>query len=306
MAKPTNHAHGQGGSQPSQRFQLSAASITQLRTRSGARPREQAGYTDFSAEVADPLVDLLRRAVVRDELVLTYQPFIEARSQRLIGAEALVHWESPDLGNLPPGSVIPLAEHCGLIMPTTLWLLNQALGQCQAWQLAGSPLRISVKLSPLCLQDPVFARRVAAILRCWDVQPSSLMLELIESEGPEDADSTLRAVERLRAIGVRVALDRFGRSHSSLERLRLLPVDSIKLCRSFVQSYTESARSRAIVDGLLTMTRSLGYEAIATGIETQDALASLTQAGFDLLQGDGIGGPLTADAFGARWLAAQA
>lgn len=279
-----------------------------LRTRRQAPASEGRAIvsTDRLATARDPIAALLRRAIVNEELALRYQPLVDARSRRVIAAEALVCWPSSDLGPLPEGAVLPLAEQCGLIQPLTLWVLNQALSQCHAWKQAGTPLRASVNLSPLCLQDPRFARRVAIMLRAWDLPPASLAFELAPSETPVARACVGENVERLRGMGVALLLDRFGHGPSGLDRLQRLPVDGLKFDPALTQGYPANAVKRAIVEGMLAMARTLGCQAIATGIDSEAAFEHLAQAGFDALQGDGIGLPLPADAFTSRWLNAKA
>ena len=254
----------------------------------------------------DPLAELLRRAIIQEELVLNYQPLVDSRTRRLIGMEALVRWESPDLGTLPPGSVIPLAEQCGLIQAVTLWVLNQAFSQFKAWQASDSPVRLSVNLSPVCLQDPGFARRVSVLLRSWGMTPESLEFELSTCDDPEDLDTTMQNLERLQSIGVQITLDHFGHGNASLRRMKQLPCDGLKLDRSLAHGYAHNAVDRAIVAGMLTIARSLGCRAIANGIDSEVALESLAELDFDVLQGDAIGSALPADAFATRWLTPRA
>jgi EAL domain-containing protein (putative c-di-GMP-specific phosphodiesterase class I) len=267
------------------------------------QPQDLLSTPDLAANTDDPLAELLRRAIVGEELVLHYQPIIDARSSRLIGAEALVRWESPDVGTLTADSMIPLAEACGRIQSLTLWVLNQAFSQGRAWLNAGMPLRISVNLSPTCLEDPRFARRVSVLLRAWDLPPDCLELELSEPEAPADMGRVVETLEQLRGMGVRIALARFGRGHSTLSRLQRLPVDSVKIDRDYIQGFASKAVDRAIVEGVIGIAHRLGCQAIATGVESEEAMAPLIEVGFDMFQGDGVGPALPADAFAQRWLA---
>ena len=279
--------------------------VSQLNSVTGACPEaEDAGQCP--PPLKDPLADLLRRAIIQEELVLNFQPLVDARSRRLIAMEAVLRWESPDLGTLPAGSVIPLAEQCGLIQPVTLWVLNQAFSQFQAWQTTSSSFRLSVNLSPICLQEPGFARRVAVMLRSWGMTPQSLEFELSTCEDLDDLETAQQNLERLRGIGVQITLDHFGHGNASLRRLKQLPCDGIKIDRSLGHGYAQSAVDRAIVEGMLAIARSMGWRAIANGIDSEDALASLADLGFDVLQGDAIGSALPPDAFEARWLTPRA
>ena len=253
----------------------------------------------------DPLEALLRRAIVRDELMLHFQPLVDARSRRIVQAEASLRWDSPDLGALSTHSLIPLAEQYELILPLTLWVLNEALSQCHGWQADEMQLGVSVNLSPACLEDPRFAQRIGVMLRSWELAPSRLTLELWPGDFPPDMTGALRTLQQLRDMGVAIALDHFGRGASSLERLRQLRVDRVKLDRSYIVEFTSHPQDRVIVEGLVAMAHQLGSLAVATDIpdaETADALAA---AGFDLLQGEALGEPLPAESFSQRWLSPQ-
>ncbi|MNT36093.1 Phytochrome-like protein cph2 [compost metagenome] len=161
-------------------------------------------------------------------------------------------------------------------------------------------------LSPLCLQDPRFARRVAVMLRGWDLPPACLTFELTPTDLPEARDGITANVERLRAMGVQILLDRFGHGLSGLDRLQWLPVDGLKLDPSLTRGFPENAVKRGIMEGVLAMAKALGCRAIATGIDSEADFTHLAQAGFDALQGDWLGRPLPADAFASRWLSPNA
>ncbi len=250
----------------------------------------------------DPLAARLRRAIVREELTLHFQPLVDATTMRLIGTEALLRWHAPEIGPIPPASLIPLAEQSGLIHALTLEVLNQALRQGQQWHRTSRPLRISVNLSPVCLQDPKFPQRVAALLKAWAMPPECLELELTESEILEDLNHAARMLQALRDMGIRIGLDSFGHGHSTLRRLRALPIDSLKIDGSYVRGFVTNPVDRAIAEALRTMAHALGCQAIATGVESAETLEKLVEAGFDTLQGHWIGHPVPADVFTQRWL----
>ena len=250
----------------------------------------------------DPLAARLRRAIVRDELVLHYQPLIDAATRKLVGAEALLRWNAPEIGEVPPAAVIPLAEQSGLIHAITLSVLNQALSQWRTWSLAGSPVRMAVNLSPACLKDARFPLRVATLLKAWDMPAEYLEFELTAREGLDYPTRAAEVLAELRAMGIRITLDGFG-AHSSLSYLKQLPLDQLKIDRSYVAGVATHAVDRAIVTALLNVAQALGCKAIATGIETEATFGQLVEAGCDTLQGFWIGKPLPAEDFRRRWLA---
>jgi|GEM_PF-6863769 len=249
----------------------------------------------------DPLASRLRRALIRDELVLHYQPLIDAASSRLVGAEALLRWNAPEIGEVPPAAVIPLAEQSGLIHAITLAVLNQALSQWRNWSLSGARLRMAVNLSPACLKDSRFPLRVATLLKAWNVPATYLELELTARDGLEDPSVAADVLAELRAMGVRITLDGLG-GPTSLTTLKQLPVDQLKLDRAVVAGVATHAVDRAIVAALLNVARTLGCKAIATGIETEAAMEQLVEAGCDTLQGFWFGKPVPAEEFARRWL----
>lgn len=250
----------------------------------------------------DPLVARLRRAILHEELDLVFQPLVDARSKRLIGAEALLRWHAPEIGTIAPEAVVLLAEQSDLIHALTLSVLNQALARFKRWTPAEGSLRLSINLSPQCLEDPRFPQCVAAILKAWSVEPGRLEFGLTPSEAITDVRHAAEILGQLRALGIRIALDGFGRASSSLERLKHLPVDCLKIDSSFVRGFASNAVDRAIVEGLCSMARKLGCETVATGIESEDSLNALIMAGCDVLQGYEIGAPMPADEFAESWL----
>jgi diguanylate cyclase (GGDEF)-like protein len=230
----------------------------------------------------------LRRALDRDELRLEYQVFVDVTTQAIVGAEALVRWDHPRRGLLGPDQFIGLAEETGLIRPLGTWVLNEACRQLARWTRSEdwpSTFLLSVNLSPHQLSDPNLLTDITAALAATGIDPGMLCLEITESALVADMASALEVLERLRAIGVRVALDDFGTGYSSFSYLHLLPVDVLKIDRSFVNRITLEPRDRAVVAGMIDLAHALGLQAVAEGVETPGQLAELGALGCNLAQG---------------------
>ena len=230
----------------------------------------------------------LRLAIERDQLRVHYQPLVDLRSGRTLGHEALVRWEHPTRGLMGPLSFIPLAEETGLILPLGDIVLAQACRQARAWQLADARLAdlvVAVNLSARQFARPDLAARVAAVLAETGLAPASLELEITESLAMSDAEATGVTLRALHELGVRVALDDFGTGYSSLAYLTQLPLDVIKIDRSFVAGLHDSAASLAIVRAVVGLAQGLGIAVTAEGIEREDQLAELIELGCDRGQG---------------------
>lgn len=226
----------------------------------------------------------LRRALERAELQLYYQPQCDMRG-RLIGLEALLRWQHPELGMISPGEFIPLAEESGLIVPIGMWVLEEAVRQMQCWRERDIRVpSVAVNLSALQFRQPLLVEQVARLLHESALPPECLELELTESVVLEDPDDTLGLMERLHQLGVRLAIDDFGTGYSSLNYLRRFPVDRLKIDRSFVQDL-EQGRGIAIVRAIVSLAHSLGFVTIAEGVETPQQLEQLRKLRCDEVQG---------------------
>jgi diguanylate cyclase (GGDEF)-like protein len=244
------------------------------------------------------LIGELRRAMEEREIVLHYQPKVDLRSGLVTGAEALVRWQHPVRGLLPPSEFIPFAQHTGLITPLTEYVLDAALCQCREWRDLGNPLAVAVNLSTRSLLDLTFPERVAELIDKWELDASSLELEITETMIMHDPVRALDVLSRLSERGVRIAIDDFGTGYSSLAYLNSLPVDEIKIDRSFV---TELKQSDAIVQSTIDLGRNLGLTVVAEGVETAEVCAQLCALGCGEAQGFYLSRPLAPDAFVA-WL----
>jgi diguanylate cyclase (GGDEF)-like protein len=243
----------------------------------------------------------LRRALERDELVLHYQPKADLHTGQILGAEALVRWQHPDHGLLGPDEFIPLAERTGLIHPLTRWVLDAALRQAAAWRSAGHPLSVAVNVSTRCLLDPSFPDEVADRLHAWQVPAESLVLEVTESAVMADPARALDVLGRLHALGVGLAVDDFGTGYSSMAYLKALPVDELKVDRSFVGQMADSSSDAVIVRSTIDLGHNLGLRVVAEGVESQDTWQELEALGCDTAQGYYLGHPMPATDL-ERWL----
>jgi diguanylate cyclase (GGDEF)-like protein/PAS domain S-box-containing protein len=229
----------------------------------------------------------LRHALERGELRVLYQPQVELATGRIVGAEALLRWHHPERGLVVPPLFIPIAEQTGLIVPIGAWVLEEACRQAAIWsQESGSQLTMSVNVSPRQLASPEFAGVVGGALATTGLDPSLLCLEITESAVMADPAAATAVLERLKAIGVRLAIDDFGVGYSSLAQLKaLLPVDTIKIDKSFVDGVTAGGEDQAIVDAVLRLAEGLGLAAVAEGVENAEQVDALLGMGCRLSQG---------------------
>ena len=229
----------------------------------------------------------LRLAIERDELRLLYQPQVEIASGRIVGAEALLRWQHPERGLIVPPVFIPIAEQTGLIVPIGTWVLREACAQAATWvHSTGRRLTISVNVSPRQLADDDFPAIVAAALADTGLEPALLCLEITESAVMADPDAAADALAQLKDLGVRLAIDDFGTGYSSLGQLKaLLPVDTIKIDKSFVDGITTAGEDHALVDAVLRLAAGLGLAAVAEGVETSEQARQLLALGCALSQG---------------------
>jgi diguanylate cyclase (GGDEF)-like protein/PAS domain S-box-containing protein len=245
----------------------------------------------------------LRRALELHELVLHYQPKVSVSTGEVVGAEALVRWQHPTHGLLFPDAFIPTAEHTGLIGPLTSYILDAALAQAKIWADAGRPLLVSVNLSGRNLLDEQLPDEVAGLLVAHGVSASLLELEVTESAIVLDPVRARRSLERLSDLGVRLSIDDFGAGYTSLGQLKTLPVDELKIDRSFVMTMTTDARDALIVHSVIELGQNLGLSIVAEGVETAEALSTLRGFGCDIAQGYYLARPAPVETFDAWRLA---
>ena len=247
----------------------------------------------------------LLRALERQEFVLHYQPQIDLADGAVVGAEALIRWNHPELGLVPPGRFIPVAEDNGLIVPIGEWVIREACRQLAEWGRLGLPeLGVAVNLSALQVKRGNLETSVAAALAESGLAPARLELELTESILIKDVDAVLATVQRLKALGLRLSIDDFGTGYSSLAYLKRFKVDKLKIDQSFVRDLMSDPEDAAIVRTIIQMARSLNLRTIAEGVEDQATLDQLRDLGCDEAQGYHFARPMPAEAF-ADYVAAH-
>ena len=275
-----------------------------------AAKRTQTRYAVYG-DALDPhsqrkiaLLGALRRALEKNELTLHYQPQVDFRTRRLVGAEALLRWRDPGRGMVPPLEFIPVAEETGLIHELTPWVLKRALQQQVAFHRAGLDLRISVNVSMRNLRDPEFLSVVDALVGTAGIDSGSLTLEVTEGAMMLEATRTLDVLRRIRALGVNISIDDFGTGYSSLAYLSRLPVNEVKIDRAFVMDVTAPG-SRAIVRAVIDLGKVFDLRVVAEGVKDEPTWTELRSLGCEVAQGYHLSEPLPAEAFTA-WAARSA
>ncbi len=242
----------------------------------------------------------LRSALERDELLLHYQPKQDLGNGGITGVEALLRWQHPDLGLLPPGRFIALAEESGLIVPIGKWVIETACAQNVAWQRRGLPaLRIAVNLSPRQFADPALLSDIEAALAKSGMAPELLELEITESMVMQNVERAMRVLKAIKSLGVMLAIDDFGTGYSSMSLLKKFPIDVLKIDRSFVREITSNSEDKAIADAIIALGRALDLTIVAEGVETPEQENFLRAHHCDQIQGYLISKPVTADEFAA-------
>jgi diguanylate cyclase len=239
----------------------------------------------------------LRRALDRGELILHYQPQLSISTGDVVGAEALVRWQHPEHGLVFPDEFIPVAEHTGLIGRLTRHVLDTALAQARTWSDAGRPLPVSVNLSARNLLDQDLSGQVAALLSAHGVAPELLTLEVTESAIMTEPARAQKVLEQLSALGIRISIDDFGAGYTSLGQLKNLPVNELKIDRSFVMTMIQDPNNALIVQSVINLGHNLGFTLVAEGVETKQILTTLAGFGCDVAQGYHLSRPITAAAF---------
>jgi EAL domain-containing protein (putative c-di-GMP-specific phosphodiesterase class I) len=269
-----------------------------------AKTRERSQFEVFSPEKDIHALkrleseEELRRAIEQGQLRLHYQPLISLMTGEIIGVEALARWEHPERGLVLPLKFIPLAEETGLILPLGSWVLEEACRQGREWQEShpgNPPLIVSVNLSAKQLQRNGLGREVARVLEKTGMDPRGLMLEITESEMMEDPETAVEVFRDLAALGVQVAIDDFGKGHSSLSYLKTLPIDILKIDRSFVGELETDPRDEEIVSAMVDLAHALRLRVIAEGVETPGQLDRLEGLAADFAQGYHFSRPLPAE-----------
>ena len=239
----------------------------------------------------------LRRALERNEFELYYQPKVDISTNTITGMEALLRWNHPELGLVPPLDFIPLAEESGLIVPIGEWVLRTACAQTKAWHDLGYDLRVAVNLSPRQLQEQDLVRDINRIVQDSGLAPSRLNLEVTESLIMNNADSAVAILSELRNSGIQISIDDFGTGHSSLGVLKNLPIDVIKIDKTFVNDVTRNSDDAALVTAVVTLAQNLRLMVVAEGVETEEQLQFLAELKCDQWQGYLFSKPQRAEDF---------
>jgi diguanylate cyclase (GGDEF)-like protein/PAS domain S-box-containing protein len=242
----------------------------------------------------------LHRALERHELLMHYQPILSLETGRVSGFEALLRWQHPERGLVSPNEFVPRAEETGLVVPIGVWALETSCRQAVRWHQHGASVTISVNLSPRQLAEPTLVDAIAAVLGRTGVDPAYVWLEITESTLMHDAESAVRTLTALRALGVHLSVDDFGTGYSSMTYLKRFPVDSLKVDQSFVDGLGRDAEDSAICTAVVTLAHALGLRAVAEGIETVEQLAALRTLGCEMGQGYLFGRPAPPDVWGER------
>jgi diguanylate cyclase (GGDEF)-like protein/PAS domain S-box-containing protein len=240
----------------------------------------------------------LRRAIAQEELRLHFQPKVDATSGAVVGAEALVRWQHPERGMIPPGEFIGLAEETGLILPLTDWVLECACRNLREWSDAGLPaIPLSVNLAASSLEGVTLVGKLDGLMQRFGLQPESLTLEITESILMRDVESSMALLQTLCDRGYGISLDDFGTGYSSLSYLKRLPLDELKVDRAFVTDAERGGRDGALAATIIALGRELGLHVVAEGVETREQSAFLLRRGCNVQQGYLFSRPVPADAF---------
>jgi EAL domain-containing protein (putative c-di-GMP-specific phosphodiesterase class I) len=251
--------------------------------------------SDPTAEYSD-LEEQLGGALERGELSLYYQPQFQLPGVQLAGSEALLRWNHPQRGMIPPAQFIPVAEHCGLIVPIGIWVLREACRQNYLWQQAGyDPIRVAVNVSAQQFAQVDFLNTVEMALEGCGLDPRYLELELSETMLIQSAEMSLQRLMNLKALGVRLSMDDFGTGVLSLEEIVRLPVDTVKIDVAVVRGLNKAPGTLRLVKAMLALGHSLGMDVIAEGVETDEQLEQLRLLGCDKAQGFLFSAAVSAD-----------
>jgi EAL domain-containing protein (putative c-di-GMP-specific phosphodiesterase class I) len=267
-----------------------------------AKEEGKNNFRFFSAEAKSQSIERLkleadlRHALELDQLTLHYQPKIEVTTGRISGAEALLRWTHPKLGNLPPTEFIPLAEETGLIIPIGRWVLKRACAQNMSRQSEGlPPISMAVNLSPRQFLDTNLLDDIDEALALSDMPARLLQLEITESMVMQNVERAIRLLDEIRSRGVRLAIDDFGTGYSSMSLMKKFPIDTIKIDRTFVRDLAESAEDRAIATAIISMGKALGLTVVAEGVETSEQDSFLRGHACDEIQGYLFSKPMRAE-----------
>lgn len=274
------------GDDPQTLLKNTAAALSRVKEQGGNAYQFYATNMNERAMEQLNLENGLRRALKRDEFVLHYQPQVDISSGRIIGAEALIRWQHPELGFVSPADFIPMAESNGLIVPIGEWSLRTACAQAKCWIDDGFPtLRMSVNLSARQFEQPDLLEMVGSVIKETGLNPNSLEFELTESSIMKNAERAITTLRRLKEMKIQIAIDDFGSGYSSLSYLKRFPIDRLKIDRSFVSEATNDPTDAAIIMAIIALAQNLRLKVIAEGVETEEQLRFLRLLRCDEIQG---------------------
>ncbi len=255
----------------------------------------------YTADISEKSYDRLmlemnlHHALERSEFIVYYQPQVDLRTGRMVGAEALVRWQHPERGLISPLEFIPIAEESGLIIPLNEWVLQTACQQARIWQKAGYAFRVAVNLSGIQFNQPGLSQRILRILEATGLEPSCLELELTESAVVKQPETAIATLRQLKNLGIKLSLDDFGTGYSSFSYLQQFPFDVLKIDRSFVRNVTEDSKNAAILIAIIQLAHSLNLKVVAEGVETFEQQEFLRQHQCDMMQGYYFSSPVPAN-----------
>ena len=266
-----------------------------------AKEQGKNSFQVFSADMDEiaaerlAIENALHKALEGDEFTLVYQPQIDLNLGKVVGVEALLRWQNPEVGNVSPAVFIPIAEETGLIISIGEWVMRDACRQNRSWQDAGlAGLSVSVNISSRQFNRPNFEDAVAECLSDTRLDPSQLLIEITETCIMESEERVSHTLAAIRDLGVKISMDDFGTGYSSLGALRRLPIDELKIDQSFVRDMANDPDDESIISAIIAMGRSLNLRVVAEGVEDEDQLARLREKGCDLVQGYLLSRPLPA------------
>ncbi|HEX4579624.1 MAG TPA: EAL domain-containing protein [Candidatus Dormibacteraeota bacterium] len=275
-----------------------------------AKTERRAGFAIFDSSMHDRAVERLNLeqslapALERGEFSLHYQPLVATADRRLLGFEALVRWQVPGGRLIPPGAFIGIAEDTGFIMPLGGWVVSEACRQLAAWRSDGAAkFTVGVNVSARQLSDPGLMRHVTSALDSYGLSPGALVLEITESALIEDVESSLGVLAALHSLGIAISVDDFGTGQSSLSYLAEIPLNSLKIDKSFIDGLETSERSRTLTSTVISLAHNLGVRSVAEGVERESQLTILEEMGCDVVQGFYIGRPEPPARIAETWLA---
>ncbi len=263
---------------------------------SGKRHRHYSAEQHSARLARVALERKLRIALERQQFELYYQPKVAVKTRRIEGVEALIRWNDPDVGLVSPAEFLPILEQSGLIVEVGDWVIERAAADCQEWQRLGfPPVRVAVNISPLQLHLPDFVARFLRHTQAWATPESGLDVEITEGALIDESSVEVGKLKMLRAAGASVAIDDFGTGYSSLSRLAHLPIDTVKIDRTFIDGMMADSRGRKLVSIMIDIARAFRMQVVAEGVETQEQLDTLWQLGCDQSQGYLHSKPVTRD-----------